>query len=180
MDEAKAAIPAQKPRRWSRQSVTERAWLDSLPLQEVLTRWERQGAAGFYVHERDYLGWASQYPEVRARFEQDRAERERKRAEVAAARHRTDVEAASASRIAVEGLRTETPGTVADAALRASRLYMDSRIPRTLRQCVAIAASEHLVAWQAIHAYLAGVGARVLWAQIDPEAVWAADGEAAR
>ena len=52
--------------------------------------------------------------------------------------------------------------------MEASQLYMNERVPRSLKQCIAIGA-ERLVAWQGIQAYLAGVGARVLWARIAPE-----------
>ena len=62
-------------------------------------------------------------------------------------------------------LGLETHGSVRKAAIRATVLYLGSPIPRTLKQCIAIAANEHVVAWGAIQAYLAGVGARVLWAE---------------
>lgn len=166
------AAPPRLPRREERRSGCVRWWLDGLDAEECLLRWPHQGAAGFYAHERTYLLDFTQHPEVRARAQRERAERDRRRAEVEAAKHGADLEAARHARTALEGLQTETPGTVADAALRASQLYMNERVPRSLKQCIAIAASERLVAWQGIQGYLAGVGARVLWARIDPGAVW--------
>lgn len=60
-------------------------------------------------------------------------------------------------------------GTTRKAAKYASELYLERDTPRTLKQCIAIAAERESVAWGAIQAYLCGVGARALLGNRDAE-----------
>lgn len=172
----------QKPTAKKRRQATCGQWLETLTGDELRKRWPTSGAQGFYEHERLWIARFCAYEEFRLLAQDLLREKEAKRQE---SRARQEAVKAAAEeerqrnltliRERLEGLRTETHGTVREAAMRASQLYLDGSVPRDLKQCIAIAAREHIVSWQSIQAYLAGVGVRVLWANVEASEIWEDD-----
>ena len=109
-------------------------------------------------------GWIEQQEQDR-REEETRARKAAERDRKAEAREER-IEARK--RLMAESLvahKEQYPGDVRKAANRAAELYLGSPVPRTLKQCLAIAAREEEVAFASIRSYLAGVGVRALFAE---------------
>ena len=148
-------------------------WLGFLEPAEIKDRYPKQGSSGFYAIERIWLARYCVFDEIRAMFRADLQEKEDRRqartkalAEQKQAVSQQREEDLTSIRESIEGLDAETHGTVRGAAMHASELYRSQHIPRTLKQCIAIAAAQHLVSFGAVSGYLAGVGVRVMWARV--------------
>ncbi len=157
------------PDRSRRQRMVQADWLASLGLEEIQARLPHSGAGGFYKSERGWLEAHCAFDDVRALLAAQSADVQESRAAAVERMHqanaaRREQDAAHHAEIenSIEGLRRETPGEVRAATLRAAELYVHGRVPRKLNQCIEIAASEHLVAPNAIRNYAAGVGVRAI------------------
>jgi len=150
----------------------------------------RDKDTGLFLHELhflqsrargDYFAELARTAEARWRtnwvIQQERAERKRVEDERKAAARRLKgadreerIEARRRMMVeAQQAHKEQYPGDVRKAANRAGELYLGSPVPRTLKQCLAIAAREEEVAFASIRSYLAGVGVRALFAENDGE-----------
>lgn len=162
------------PMRANRKRAAQADWLMSLTMEEIERRLPKSGGDGFYRCERVFLSEHCVFETIREKLKSEVDEQRRRIQEVASTQR--ELKAAKAVRLQsrvdeaqehIDALTRETPGEVRDAAMRAAELYVSGAVPRTLKQCMCIAASEHMVAMWAVQSYLCGIGARTLWADVD-------------
>lgn len=172
-------ISTRKPYASKRKKEVCSDWLGMLEPAEIKERWAKSGKDGFYSIERLWLARFCVFPEVRDMAQEElRVAEEKRQAQQRALTERKQVVTAEREneltriRASITGLDAETHGTVRAAAERAGDLYMSQHIPRTLKQCIAIASSENLVAFGSVIAYLAGVGVRVIAAKCNSDDIW--------
>lgn len=153
-----------------RKNGLDTSWLTGLSAEDVKRRWPVSGLAGLYEHERQ---WCANHQDTEVRelaIAYWNAKAERLQQTTLA----NGLKAGSVKALVLQHVKGGNH-SVRDAAHRASTLYMDNPIPRSLKQCIAIAAAEHQVSWSSIELYLAGVGVRVLWSSLTPEEIWGAE-----
>lgn len=166
-----------------RKSSIQVDWLASLPANEVYCRWKKQGSCGLYMNEREALLTIHPDEEVISFVKEwhdallERKEKTRLYQEsIRFAKENAREEQLATIREELTTLDTMTHGTVRAAADATAELYLERDTPRSLKQCIAIAANIHKVEHSAILHYLAGVGVRVVLARMPADTfVWEED-----
>ena len=152
------------PYRRTRKKWLCKEWLDSLAESDI-QKMLPGSSKPLYVHEIRYL--AERSPAAKAIQDQRdnrAAQRALERSLQADEREAQEAEVRERMQAAWEAHRESTAADVRHACYRVGELYFNSPIPRTLKQCIAISASENSVSFGSIQAYLCGVGVRSLTA----------------